>query len=69
MTNLFVTILILEVKKTQVVEFCVGTAFKFKLFIYPSWKLSVCMKGMSQTSDMVPSDYNPMGGRDKVLGL
>lgn len=29
----------------------------------------VCMKGVSQTQDMLPSDYNPMGGRDEVLGL
>lgn len=60
-------ILFLEVKKVQALGFFVGTAFKFKLFIYLLWKISVCMKRVSQ--DMLPSDYNPMSGRDKVLGL
>lgn len=49
MINLVPAISFLEVKKMQVLGFFVGTAFKFKLFIYLLWKISVCMKGVSQT--------------------
>lgn len=54
----------------QALGFFVGTAFKFKLFSHPLWKLSVCMTRLNQTQDMLlPSDYNPVGGRDEALGL